>query len=114
MQSVTSNAVANAINVSAIVNYLQSMKIDYKTGKMPSSTGSEKRINLLPRGTNEHYILLGCRVIRPNTNYIYDISTVGACLFENNQAILYVNSEFAQYVGNADVGVLYAIGKFTS
>ena len=112
MQSVTSNAVYNAINCKVLPNYLQSIKIDYKTGTMPTAENQEKEINLIARGTNEEYILLGCRVLRPGTDYVYDITTVGDCLFKNNKAILYINASFAPYVGGAPVGVLYAIGTF--
>ena len=79
---------------------------------MPTAPNQETEINLIPRGTNEEYILLGCRVLRPSTDYIYDIATVGACLFKNNKAILYVSEGFVPYVGGAGVGVLYAIGTF--
>lgn len=119
MQSVTSNAVAGALN-----NYISNVittdglmiikNIRYVAGTMPTDASQVSYINIPALGSNEYLIILGGRVLRTSTEgYEYDIPTVGACLYEsaNHRFYITIRPDFVPYVGGKPIGILYAVMK---
>ena len=101
MQSVTSNAVAQAFYVKYIAKV---------SGNMPTAESQEVRINIPNIQSGEKIITLGARVVR-SSSYEYDIYTCGHILVDptNNQFIVYISGDMVPYIGGKEINILYAV-----